>query len=81
MSADAITLEGIVVETHRGGMHVVRVDLNGQELRVLARCSGKLITRKIRVLPGDKVTVELSPYDPSRGRIIERERVTPVASQ
>jgi translation initiation factor IF-1 len=41
--------------------------------RVLARISGALETRGMRVVPGDRVTIELSPFDPTRGRIIWRE--------
>ncbi len=47
----------------------VRLD-DGQEL--LAYLSGKLIVHRIRILPGDRVTVEISPYDPTKGRIVYR---------
>ena len=64
-----IEVEGIVVESLPNGMF--RVELpNGY--RVLAHISGKIRLHYIKVLPGDKVLVELSPYDLSRGRITYR---------
>ena len=66
---EAIEVEGIVVEALPNAMF--RVELpNGHE--VLAHISGKIRMHYIRVLPGDKVLIELSPYDLSRGRIIYR---------
>ena len=66
---DTIEVEGTVVETLPNAMF--RVELpNGH--RVLAHISGKMRMHFIRILPGDKVTVELSPYDLSRGRITYR---------
>ncbi len=68
---DAIEVEGTVVETLPNAMF--RVELpNGH--KVLAHISGKMRMHFIRILPGDKVTVELSPYDLSRGRIIYRAK-------
>ncbi|MEJ5299921.1 MAG: translation initiation factor IF-1 [Thermodesulforhabdaceae bacterium] len=68
---DAIEVEGTVVETLPNAMF--RVELpNGH--RVLAHISGKMRMHFIRILPGDKVTVELSPYDLTRGRIIYRAK-------
>ena len=66
---DAIEVEGKVVEPLPNAMF--RVEL-GQGHRVLAHVSGKMRINHIRILPGDKVTVELSPYDLTRGRIIFR---------
>ncbi len=64
-----IEVEGIVMESLPNGMF--RVELpNGY--RVLAHISGKIRLHYIKVLPGDKVLVELSPYDLSRGRITYR---------
>ena len=68
---DKITLRGEVLERLPDSMYRVRLE-NGHE--VLARTSGKMRIRHIRVLPGDTVTVELTPYDLSRGRIVFRER-------
>ena len=68
---DAIEVEGTVVETLPNAMF--RVELpNGH--RILAHISGKMRMHFIRILPGDKVTVELSPYDLNRGRIIYRSK-------
>ncbi|MFM2489959.1 translation initiation factor IF-1 [Enterococcus avium] len=64
-----IEIEGTVVETLPNAMFKVELE-NGHE--VLAHVSGKIRMYYIRILPGDKVTVELSPYDLSRGRITYR---------
>jgi translation initiation factor IF-1 len=66
---DAIELEGIVVEPLPNAMFKVKLE-NGHV--VLAHISGKMRMHYIRILPGDKVTVELSPYDLNRGRITYR---------
>jgi translation initiation factor IF-1 len=66
---DVIEIEGIVVETLPNAMFKVELE-NGHV--VLAHVSGKIRMHYIRILPGDKVTVELSPYDLSRGRITYR---------
>ena len=68
---DAIQVEGKVLETLPNAMFRVELD-NGH--KVLAHISGKMRMHYIRILPGDKVTVELSPYDLSRGRIVYRTR-------
>jgi len=66
---DTIEVEGTVVESLPNAMF--RVELpNGH--RVLAHASGKIRLHYIRILPGDKVLVELSPYDLNRGRITYR---------
>jgi translation initiation factor IF-1 len=66
---DAIEVEGTVIEPLPNAMF--RVELaNGH--KVLAHVSGKIRMHFIRILPGDKVTVQLSPYDLSRGRIVYR---------
>jgi translation initiation factor IF-1 len=68
---DAIEVEGTVIETLPNAMF--RVELpNGH--KVLAHISGKMRMHFIRILPGDKVTVELSPYDLNRGRIVYRSK-------
>lgn len=68
---DAIEVEGTVIETLPNAMF--RVELpNGH--RILAHISGKMRMHFIRILPGDKVTVELSPYDLTRGRITYRSK-------
>ena len=69
--ADVIEIEGIVVEKLPNAMFQVRLE-NGHQ--VLAHISGKLRMNYIRILPGDKVTLEVSPYDLSKGRIIWRDK-------
>ena len=66
---DVIEVEGIVLEPLPSAMFRVELD-NGH--KVLAHISGKMRMNFIRILPGDKVTVELSPYALNRGRIIYR---------
>jgi len=68
---DVIQVEGKVIEPLPNAMF--RVELpNGH--RILAHISGKMRMFYIKILPGDKVTVELSPYDLTRGRITYREK-------
>jgi len=67
---EVIQVEGTVVETLPNAMF--RVELEGGH-RVLAHISGKMRMHYIKILPGDKVSVELSPYDLNRGRIIYRD--------
>lgn len=67
--ADAIDVEGIVAEALPNAMFRVQLD-NGH--KVLAHISGKMRMNYIRILPGDRVKVELSPYDLARGRITLR---------
>jgi len=66
---DAIEVVGTVVETLPNAMF--RVELENKHM-VLAHISGKMRKNFIRILPGDKVLVELSPYDLTRGRIVYR---------
>ncbi|NWG13571.1 MAG: translation initiation factor IF-1 [Acidobacteria bacterium] len=66
---DAIEVVGTVVETLPNAMF--RVELENKHV-VLAHISGKMRKNFIRILPGDKILVELSPYDLSRGRIVYR---------
>lgn len=69
--ADVIEIEGVVVEKLPNAMFKVELE-NGHI--VLAHISGKLRMNFIKILPGDKVTLEMSPYDLSRGRIIWRDK-------
>ena len=69
--ADVIELEGTVVEKLPNAMFRVELE-NGHQ--VLAHISGKLRMNFIRILPGDKVTLEMSPYDLSKARIIWRDK-------
>ena len=68
---EAIEVEGKVIEPLPNAMFRVELE-NGH--RVLAHISGKMRMHFIMILPGDKVTVELSPYDLTRGRIIYRTK-------
>lgn len=75
---DCAVLIGVVVDHSRGDMHRVRTEVAGREHIILARRAGRLIKHKVRCLPGDRVEVEVSPYDLTRGRIIYRgERPSP----
>ena len=68
---ETIEVEGVVVEALPSTLFRMQVD-DGNE--VLAKISGKMRKNYIRILPGDRVKVELSPYDLSRGRITYRHR-------
>ncbi|MBU0683726.1 MAG: translation initiation factor IF-1 [Candidatus Omnitrophota bacterium] len=68
---EPIVAIGEIVETLPNAMFKVKLE-NGHI--VLAHVSGKMRMYFIRIVPGDKVTVELSPYDLSRGRVIKREK-------
>jgi len=68
---EAIRVEGTVLETLPNAMF--KVELEGGH-RVLAHISGKMRMHYIRITPGDKVSLELSPYDLSRGRIVYRDK-------
>ena len=68
---DVIEIEGIVVEKLPNAMFKVELE-NGHQ--VLAHISGKLRKNFIRILPGDKVAMEMSPYDLTKGRITWRDK-------
>ena len=68
---DVIEIEGIVVEKLPNAIFKVELE-NGHQ--VLAHISGKLRKNFIRILPGDKVTMEMSPYDLTKGRITWRDK-------
>ena len=68
---DAIEVQATVLETLPNAMFKVELDNKHQ---VLAHISGRMRKNFIKILPGDKVTVELSPYDLSRGRITYRQK-------
>ncbi|WP_300943399.1 translation initiation factor IF-1 [uncultured Duncaniella sp.] len=67
-----IETEGVVIEALRGTKF--RVKLNDVDAVIIADISGKLRMNYIRILVGDKVTVEISPYDAGKGRIIWRSK-------
>jgi translation initiation factor IF-1 len=68
---EKIELEGEVTESFKSGMHRIALD-NGHE--ALGYTSGRMRRYRIRINPGDRVKVELSAYDLTRGRIVYRER-------
>ncbi len=68
---DMIELEGVVIEAMPNAMFKVEIPGGHQ---ILAHISGKLRMNYIRILPGDKVTVEMSPYDLTKGRITWRSK-------
>ena len=68
---EKIKKEGVVIERLPNATFKVELD-DGNE--ILAHISGKMRIHRIRILPGDKVTVELGPYNEKRGRIVYREK-------
>ena len=68
---EVIAVEGKVIETLPNAMFRVELE-NGH--RVLAHISGKMRMHYIKIIPGDKVSLELSPYDLTRGRIVYRDQ-------
>ena len=68
----ALEVEGKVVAALPNAMFRVAVDVSGEKYEVLAHISGKMRKYYIRILPGDTVLVEVSPYDLTRGRIVYR---------
>jgi len=69
-SKEKIKEEGVVLEIYKNALF--RVKLEKSEREILAHLAGKLRINFIKILPGDRVVVEISPYDPNRGRIIYR---------
>jgi len=77
MKKDVLQVEGTILETLPNATFKVEVELGkeGEEKHeVLAHISGKMRKHSIHILPGDKVTVELTPYDLTRGRVIFRHK-------
>ena len=74
MSKDAIQLEAVVVKALPNAQFLVEAEIGDAKHEVLATVSGKMRKHFIRILPGDKVTVEVSPYDHKRGRITYRQK-------
>ena len=69
---DLIPAEGLIIDKQPNAFFKIRLD--GSEHLVLAQISGKLRKNRIRILVGDRVSVELSPYDLTRGRITYRHK-------
>ena len=70
----AIQVEGVIKETLPNAMFRVEVEIGDDKHEVLAHVSGKMRMHFIKILPGDIVKLEISPYDLTRGRITYRER-------
>ena len=69
-----ITIDGVIKETLPSAMFRVEVEISGKSHEVLAHVSGKMRMHFIKILPGDVVTLEMSPYDLSRARIVYRKK-------
>ena len=69
---DRMELLGVVTQAYKGGMFDVSLDNNLSKTTILATICGKMRKLFIKVVPGDEVLVELSPYDLSKGRIVRR---------
>lgn len=72
-AGNTIVVDGIVKESLPNAMFRVEIDLGGRKHEVLAHVSGKMRMHFIKILPGDQVTLDISPYDLSRGRITVRK--------
>lgn len=71
---DALQIEAVVTQALPNAMFRVEATLGENKHEVLATVSGKMRKNFIRILPGDRVTVELSPYDLKKGRIVYRQK-------
>ena len=69
-----ITIDGIIKETLPGAMFRVEIEIGEKPHEVLAHVSGKMRMHFIKILPGDIVTLEMSPYDLNRARIVYRKK-------
>ena len=67
-------MEAVVIKALPNAMFLVESDVGGTKHEVLAHVSGRMRKHFIRILPGDRVTVELTPYDLKRGRIVYRQK-------
>lgn len=72
--SESIQVEGLITKALPNTMFMVECAIGENKLEVLATISGKMRKHFVRILPGDNVTVELSPYDLKRGRIVYRNR-------
>ena len=70
----AIQVEGVIKETLPNAMFRVEVEIGDDKHEVLAHVSGKMRMHFIKILPGDVVTLEMSPYDLTRARIVYRKK-------
>ena len=75
MGKEVIEVQGVVMESLPNTMFRVKLlEENYQDHEIMAHISGRMRIHHIRILPGDKVTIELTPYDLSKGRIIFRHK-------
>jgi len=72
--ADAIEVEALVKAALPNAMFRLEIELGGKKHEVIGHISGKMRRNYIRITPGDKVLVQLSPYDLTKGRIVFRQR-------
>jgi len=72
--ADAIEVEALVKAALPNAMFRLAIELGGKTHEVIGHISGKMRRNYIRITPGDKVLVQLSPYDLTKGRIVFRQR-------
>ncbi len=72
MKPRANEVDATVLEEHRGGIFALEVIVAGVSRRVLAKRCGRLQLARLRIVPGDRVRVELGAADPTRGRIVRR---------
>jgi translation initiation factor IF-1 len=69
---DFLILEGVITKCSRGDLYTVEYEAAGRKAILLAKRSGRLNVHRIRITEGDRVRVEVSPYDTGRGRITRR---------
>lgn len=74
LSKDIILIEGVVTDVHKGTLFTVEYEAGGSKRTLLAKPAGKLKKYNIRLVLGDKVEVEVSPFDLTKGRITFRAR-------
>lgn len=71
---NVVELEGVVKECLPDGKFKIEVEANGQKLEILGYLSGKMRMNYIWIMEGDRVTIEVTPYDPKKGRITYRHK-------
>jgi len=74
VKGDAIEIEARVLEALPNAMFRLELDMGGKTHQIIGHISGKMRKYYIRILPGDRVLVQLSPYDLTKGRIVYRQR-------
>ena len=74
VKGDAIEVEARVLEALPNAMFRLELDMGGKTHQIIGHISGKMRKYYIRILPGDRVLVQLSPYDLTKGRIVYRQR-------